>query len=332
MPPNKRKRAAAAKPPSSPRRPPAAAVRHLLALPAISDPARILGMVTTYLAELLAANYRPRSIATYKKALTRCAPLYARCKDAGALLVALGELAPATCALYLSTVRSFEAWAVRGGYLDRAVYDGKVRVKLDQAAPRPVALANLAKLDQAAAQLGGRAELLYLLMREAGLRIGEALALHWPDVVLEPGREGLQLRATKGRADCFVPLEPGRLLARLRRAGSRERDAVLGRGERHVIEPASWPPRGLGYDAALVEFGKLCKLAGVVATPHRLRHSRATELGASGMSVFALRAYFGWARLDHAARYVDVGDVRAELRRVAGDTTPRPNRRRRGAP
>lgn len=276
-------------------------------------------LVELYLADLAAQNLRTRTLRTYRGALTRLSPLLVATTSAAELLGELTKLRPATRALYLSTARSFETWAVARGARKRAQLGGLVRVKLDDAAPRPLSTGAVAKLESASAHGDRRLRLLYLVLRWSGIRIGEALALRWRDVELAPGQESLTLRKTKGRADRQVPLIAPKLLAELRR----QQPLARVNGAETALFPSSrWSNAGGGtwsYRAALVAWGELCQRAGVEANPHQLRHTRATELGAQGVSPFVLRQIFGWRKLEHAARYCDAGDLRAALRQAGRD-------------
>jgi integrase/recombinase XerC len=278
--------------------------------------------VTEYLDELAARGYRTRTVDTYRKALGRLGPTLGRVAGAAELLRELRALAPATRALYLSVARAFDRWLVETGRRPRQVLAGAARVKLDQAAPRPLESGELRRLDQAAAKWGpgwdrGRTRLLYLLLRETGMRIGEALGLRWGDVVLEPGREGLQLATTKGRAPRLVPLLPGPLLTYVKAAARPRGAAARPVAEAFVLSiDVDTGERPWSYRAALVAWDKLTAKAGVDATPHRMRHTRATELAAQGASAFVVRSALGWAKLDTAARYVRAPELRAELARL----------------
>lgn len=303
------------KPPATPapgsrRRRPLDAAPPATAKPTWST-AGLPGLVDLYLADLAAQNARPKTRRTYRGALLRMAPLLVSAASGAELLRELGKLRPATRRLYLSTARNFELWAVSGGHRTRPRFGDRVRVKLDESMPRPLDAAALAKLEGATTHVDRRLRLLYLVLRWTGVRIGEALALRWRDVELGAGRETLTLRATKGRADRHVPILAGKLLAELRRYAKAERDAYVFASSQWGRADSAW-----SYRAALVAWGDLCQRAGVKATPHQLRHTRATELGAQGVSPFVLRQLLGWRKLEHAARYCDAGDVRAALRRV----------------
>jgi len=302
-----------------------------VARPAWSS-AGLPGLFNLYLDGLAAQNARPKTIRTYRGALQRMAPLLVKVTSGEKLLGELAELKPSTRALYLSTARSFERWAVTGGHRKRAAFVDDVRVKLDETLPRPLPAAELARLEVHAAHADRRVRLLYLVLRWQGLRIeSEALALRWHDVELAPGRESITVRRTKGRADRHVPILHAKLLAELRRQcpPTSTRGTLV--GPMRVTERAhtdrdtplfpagSWRNRRpWSYRAALAAWAELCRKAGVTATPHQLRHTLATQLGRK-MNPYELRQFFGWKKLEQAARYVAPGNVRAALRIALDD-------------
>ena len=198
------------------------------------------------------------------------------------------------------------------------------------------------------ADVRARTRLLGVILEETGCRITDALALRWRDVVFDVGREALRLQAPKGRAAQLVPLLPGALLTALRAAyrvrqqlGDVAGDVaggVAGGGRTRVVRTSGhsrfhpgfdsrWGhsyvlavdehgARPWSYRAALAQFQQLAAHAGVTrATPHRMRHSRATDLVERGASTYALQRAMGWAKLETASRYVRFTDaqLRAEL-------------------
>jgi acetylornithine deacetylase/succinyl-diaminopimelate desuccinylase-like protein len=48
--------------------------------------------------------------------------------------------------------------------------------------------------------------LIFTILRETGMRVGEVLALNLGDVLLEPGREGLRVREPKNGSERIAPL------------------------------------------------------------------------------------------------------------------------------
>ena len=161
--------------------------------------------LAAWVAELAARGYRPRSVATYRRVLA--SPLGAELAG-GAELAELAELAPTTRALYVAAVRAFRRW--RGELAPLA----GVRIRLDRSSPRPLRDVEDAALLAASRTAPRRVRLLHGLLRDAGLRIGEALALDWLDVELAQGAELLTVRASKSREDAAIPIPSGALRPR----------------------------------------------------------------------------------------------------------------------
>jgi integrase len=299
------------------------------------SPARLATWIGEYLADLAATGHRPRTLDTYRKALLRLRPELRAARSDAELLRAIAPLAASTRALYLTAARGFDAWCVETHRTARRALAGHARVKLDRVQPKPFEPAELRQLGPAAAvdpwrgqkryaRLRARVRLLVVLLQETGIRIEDARALRWDDVVLDAGREGLHLRAPKGRASQFVPLLAGPLLVALKAARRRQHVAGGVAGGGYVLGVDDDGARPWSYSAAYAAFRKLAAQAGVVgATPHRMRHSRATELVERGISTHGLQRAMGWAKLDTANCYVRFTD--AQLR---GELAGLPPRRR----
>lgn len=269
--------------------------------------------------ELAGAGYRPRTIATYQRAL-RCpagrelAGATSR-RRASAVLGELAELAPSTRATYLAAARAFGRWR-RGG---RHVAElAGVRVRLDRASPRPLSLAEDAALLAASRTAPARVRLLHALMRDLGLRIGEALALDWRDVVLDIGAELVTVRASKSRSDSAVPIDSGGPcgLARLLRLAARRTRAgyVLGHGRD--------PARPWSYGAAYDAWGLLCRRARVKASPHRMRHTAATAWLRRGLDGEIVRRLLRHASPAMVARYAELAPEELRRRLLDGPRGP----------
>jgi integrase/recombinase XerC len=269
-----------------------------------------------FLADLTARGYRPATVRVYRIAVGWFGARRAACgSGAGALSVLPAHLAPASRALFLTALRAFDAYCVRAELKDAAEIEREARVRVDVQAARPLSDDELAALRAALKKMHSwRLRLLFALMHEAGLRIGEALALRVSDLCDDAGNEGLRIRRTKGREDRFVPLTAGSPLLRLLR---------MGRGklpDAYWLYPKSAPLRPWSYSAARAEWRHLERRAGVKATPHRIRHTRATALYRGGMGLYELKRFLGHARTDTTARYIGADDarIRAELTRVEG--------------
>ena len=166
--------------------------------------------------------------------------------------------------------------------------------------------------DQAKALLaslvGHHNQALYTLMLSTGLRRGEALGLRWDDVDLEGGiirirrslkREGGRLVTTdtktlKSRRAVNLPTPVIDLLAAQRDAQENQR----------VNLGAAWVPSGFVFTTSIGtpidprnlyrDFQKVCERAGLPHWhPHELRHSAASLMLASGVSLQVVSQVLG---------------------------------------
>ena len=129
-----------------------------------------------------------------------------------------------------------------------------------------------------------------------GLRIGEALRLEVGDV--DSDRMLLRVRQGKGAKDRYVPL-PQAVLLFLRQNWATHRHPRLlfpSRRKRHISITPSGVKRAL--DRALVDSG-----VQKAVTPHTFRHSYATHLLESGVSLRAIQIYLGHSSIQSTMVY-----------------------------
>jgi len=172
-------------------------------------------------------------------------------------------------------------------------------------APQEV-LAIEATLDREADPPSAEAQLnraLYYLVSHAGLRISEVLEVQVQDVDLAARR--VRVRDGKGRRDRVVFVSGkaaealGQYLPTVPHAAA---DLVI-----------SWQGRPLRYEAAWGRVRDLGSAAGVSGvSPHRLRHTYATQLLNNGMSIDALRRLMGHDNLNTTLIYARLADTTLE--------------------
>jgi integrase len=158
------------------------------------------------------------------------------------------------------------------------------------------------------------------LLIACGPRIGEAVALEWPDLDLEAltirvGRSrklGGKVGGTKTDRERVVHLDPetAAVLARPRRATDPRSVLVFATASGRMLDPANvrrWHSRTLA--AASLPRIRL----------HDLRHTAATLAGSADESILFVQAQLGHANVRTTMRYVhpDAAAYRAAAARVA---------------
>lgn len=251
-----------------------------------------------------------------------------------AFLAATADRAPSTVARRRAALRSCFSWAYRNGVVptDPTTYLDKIT--LPQRDPRPLERAEVDALLAAIPARHARNRLLFTLLYEAGIRVGEALALHNTDVHLNDLDGGYLRVVGKGDRERSVPLIDAPRSVRLLRplTEKRRRLGPLFFGD--VAKGGSYSTP-LQYSTVFYHFERYVAAARR-ATPaafaddpdpvtiHRLRHTFATERLRAGVSLAAVRKLLGHQNLQTTLRYaeIDLEAVKHELvaarRRTAG--------------
>jgi len=163
--------------------------------------------------------------------------------------------------------------------------------------------AELARLEASATPTTWLTLALYYLLCHAGLRVSEALDLQVQD--LDLGARRVRVRDGKGRRDRVVYLSgkaAAVLEAYLQTVAHASADLVL-----------SWQGRPLAYAEAWARMRDLGKAAGVGGvSPHRLRHTYATQLLNNGMTIDGLRRLMGHDNLNTTLIYARLADSTLE--------------------
>lgn len=239
-----------------------------------------------------------------------------------ALEMWLGEAtAASTQARRLASLRSFFAWCQARELITRDPTLGLEARSTTRRLPRPVKGETDRKtLDRAIADYVMPYRLIFTLLRETGMRVGEVLALNAGDVSLAPGQEGLHVRDPKNRVERVVILGPNST-ERSMRLLRRHLKALGDLPDTHPLFCSNRATR-LRYGTVLYHWGKLCEAAGLIDdagapryTIHQLRHTTATELLEEGHKVETVQRRLGHKDIRTTMGYAEVSDarVRAEL-------------------
>jgi integrase/recombinase XerD len=205
---------------------------------------------------------------------------------------------PRTRNLYLGAIRVFYQFAIEANLEDRDPTAGIQRVREPRGLPRPLTRGQAKALLDCARVVSPRAQVVVVLLLFSGLRREEAASLMWSDIDLDTG----VLRVTHGKGDKtrLVPM-PAILVEALAVWRIREKSPVwvfpspVRQGE-HVNAATLWRDVREAADAA--------HLKGV--TPHRLRHSYATETLKLEHDVTQIQALLGHASLASTQIYTKV--------------------------
>jgi integrase/recombinase XerD len=233
----------------------------------------------------------------------------------------LGQQSPTSRPRRTASLRRFFAWAVRQGLCQRNPVDGLEPLRVKRRLPRPVrTISEREALEKAIAAAPQPHRLVLTLLRETGMRVGEALGLNIGDVILDVGREGLRIREPKNNIERIVVLGPNPTWKSLR--GLRAHLRVMGKQPEHA--PLFRSNRGtrLTYDAIYYQWAHVCEAASLLDehgkpryTLHQLRHTRATELVEQGQRMESVQRVLGHRDPRSTQVYAELNEerVRAAL-------------------
>ena len=229
-------------------------------------------------------------------------------------LASLDGKALRTRARHQAAIRSFCRWCHAEGHSDRNPAEHLAAVRVPEAMPRAVEDGAIQSVLDAIPAENLRDRLLFTLVAETGVRIGEALGIYREDIVLTPDDEKIMVRG-KGNTSRTVMLYSAPQTLKLLR-----RYLVITKIASGPLFRGHWRQRGssqpMTYRAAHLNWKKYCAAAHVSADIHALRHSYATTLVNSGVRLEVVRKLLGHKSMQTTLRYAEVNDatVKAELR------------------
>ncbi len=272
-------------------------------------------------ADFLAAQRGRRAantIAAYRSDLRRFAQAVSgpvgeiTADDLESYLAAIPDVSKTTLARHQASLRALFAWAYR---LERVATNPATRlegIRGEDRLPRPLDAPGIARILAAVPATKPRDRLLFTLLRDTGIRVGEALSTRWEDVSLDEGDEQVRVLGKGGRERTVLlhaAPDTVRLLRRYKKGAARS--GYLFQGD---------PQRGgggapLDYSSVRYAWGRYCAHAGVTATIHQLRHAFVTELVRGGMRLTTVQRLAGHRRLETTRAYAEVSDdeVKREL-------------------
>ncbi len=242
-----------------------------------------------------------------------------------AFLGAAADLAPSTLARRQAALRSCFRWAYREGLIEADPAARLAKVKVPRRDPRPLTGEQAEALLAAIPAAHRRNRLLFSLLYETGMRVGEALGIHVGHVHPNAVDGGYIRVVGKGDEERVVPLIDAPRTTRLLRAYLKEAGKVgpLFGGD---LRKGGRSAEALDYTTVLHHFERylatarkrhlsLFETEAEPVTIHRLRHAYATERLREGVSLQAVRKLMGHKNLQTTLRYteIDMESVKQEL-------------------
>lgn len=212
-------------------------------------------------------------------------------------------------------------WAVRHDLCDKNPLKDRAPIRIKRRLPRPIqSRVEKTSLDSAIMAASGDYRLIFTLLRETGMRVGEVLNLRVDDVLLDRGQEALRVREPKNGSERMVILGATATPKTLR--GLRSHLKELHLYGRHELLFRSNRGTKLSYDAVHYQWKKVCAKAGLLDeqghpkyTIHQLRHTRGSELIADGQRIEIVQRVLGHRDIRSTLGYAQLNDdqVRAAL-------------------
>jgi len=215
----------------------------------------------------------------------------------------------------LSSLNRFFEWSTHQQLCGTNPLAKRESRPLSRRLPRPIrSQADLRLIDSTSASAAQPYRLIFTILRETGMRVGEVLALSLGDVVLESGQEGLRVREPKNHHERIVILGPDATPRTLRALRGWLRD----RKSQPVHNPLLISNRGtrLSYAAVQYQWERLCQRAGLVEadgslryTLHQLRHTRGSELVRQGLRLEIVQRVLGHTDIRSTQGYAELDDL-----------------------
>jgi site-specific recombinase XerD len=219
-------------------------------------------------------------------------------------LATFDHLSVATRRRRYSTLCAFYHWLIRHGVVETNPMEHLDPIEQVEREPRPLHPDTVTKILRAIPTSNLRDRALFTLLYETGIRVGEALGLLATEVDLTQDDEKIRVFG-KGQRERTVMLTAAPESIRLLRRHLKQSRITSGsvfRGDPRY----GGSPLPLEYSVVHYAWQKYCKAAGVEATIHQLRHSRASQLLQAGVPVTTVRKQLGHRNIQSTLLYAEV--------------------------
>lgn len=213
------------------------------------------------------------------------------------------HLKPATRARRQTSLASFFAWAYRHELIPSNPMQPIDRVKVEYSLRRSPDREQIESIFKQIPKDNLRDRLLFRLLFETGIRIGEALSLYIEDLDFTHDDEQMTITG-KGQHRRTILLDDSQLVVLMKRY-------IQQQGYLHgplFRAHKNYQGGTLRYQSARELWAKYCEKAGVDCTLHLLRHAHATELVNDGVSLATIRKRLGHKNFQTTLRYAQQSD------------------------
>jgi len=236
--------------------------------------------------------------------------------------------ATSTVGRRVATFRRFFLWASRQGFCRSNPMTDRFPLRGRRRLPRPIREQHEQRALDAAINVAPQPyRLIFTLLRETGMRVGEVLDLRWGDVTLDSGREALRVREAKNGVERAVVLGPTATPCTLRALRAARRAQGRTPADYELLFHSNRGTR-ISYDALHYQWAKLCATAGLLDasgtpryTPHHLRHTRGSDLIAQGQRIEIVQRVLGHRDIRSTLGYAELQE--AQVRAALEHTTRR---------
>lgn len=277
----------------------------------------VKALIEEFLSDLSNAGRSWHTIRNYRSDLYRFAGYYngeiedLKTDHLRQYLQTLVEKAPSTRGRNFASLNKFLDWCTRFDIIPANPLARLNGPKWGEWVPRAIPTEKLIILLQEMKQLSPRERLLFTMLLETGMRIGEALGIQIENIDFTRGQEFVIIRG-KGDRVRLVPLLTEMDCLGLLKDYIKDRNLVAG----PLFRPHSGKKaRSMSYRTALFYWEQLREKAGLKYEIHQLRHSCATSLLNDGVDIEVIRQLLGHQDIQTTSRYakLDIRALRKEL-------------------
>lgn len=219
------------------------------------------------------------------------------------------NLAPYTKLNYMINVRNYLGWEAEQNNIDPnliKILDRSKLPKVPEYLPRPLSTENDHELIKRLRQARSPYALMFLLLRNTGLRISELINLPFNPVVKHNGASFLKVPLGKMNTERMVPLSSDTcdLIRKIQanypiRLNRGNPERLIGLIGSVGYVRGCLDPHFKRFTVGMIDQGK-------PITFHRLRHTYATTLLTAGVSIVSIMKLLGHRRIEMSLRYAKV--------------------------